>query len=394
MSQKKMESDSLSKITKLETTISEQKDIILQLNNVAQCVPGSAYLKDKDGMYLWCNAFASEKMQSVNLSGSIVGKTDYDLFSKKVADDFRQNDLDVMKTKKEHLTEEITVLQDGQQVVQLSIKRPMFNESGDVIGVMGNTIDITDRKKAEALQKEKELAEKTAKFMEAISASIAHELRTPLAIVKLYTELLESEIASIEIDKNKKESIVENTDVIKDTITAASEMITNLLLKIRSLAHGKIDKTDFKPMQIVGTIENLLATYPFQGSEKGLVKFDSSNDFKYVGNEILTKHMLYNLLKNALRAIQGAGKGEIVIKLASDNKFNKLIFTDTSSGVPAAFLPKLFEQFETKEKLGKGSGLGLPFCKMVMNTYGGDITCDSKEGKYTTFTMSFPKLNG
>ena len=113
-----------------------------------------------------------------------------------------------------------------------------------------------------------------------------------------------------------------------------------------------------------------------------------------VENKELTK---VRKRKNAFRAIKEAdkGKGKITIELGNDDPyFNQLIFKDTAQGIPKEFLPKIFDQFETKTLSDIGTGLGLSFCKMVMQAYGGDITCDSKHGKYTKFVLSFPKIIG
>jgi signal transduction histidine kinase len=60
-------------------------------------------------------------------------------------------------------------------------------------------------------------------------------------------------------------------------------------------------------------------------------------------------------------------------------------------GIRHEVLPKLFEKFYTTTYRGTGLGLGLAFCKMVMNGFGGSISCASEWGQYTTFKLIFPK---
>ena len=59
-------------------------------------------------------------------------------------------------------------------------------------------------------------------------------------------------------------------------------------------------------------------------------------------------------------------------------------------GISVNVLKSLFQSFHSHSK--SGTGLGLAFCKMTMESYGGNITCNSKEGEYTEFVLSFPKL--
>ena len=112
-----------------------------------------------------------------------------------------------------------------------------------------------------------------------------------------------------------------------------------------------------------------------------------------MGNPALTSHVLFNLIKNALRAIINAEKGKITIKLESGVKCNNLVFRDTATGIAKEFLPKMFILFESQMTAQGGTGIGLAYCKTIMKSYGGDITCDSVEGKYTEFVLSFPCIN-
>lgn len=87
--------------------------------------------------------------------------------------------------------------------------------------------------------------------------------------------------------------------------------------------------------------------------------------------------------------IKDAGKGNIKIWLETNENFNQLHFKDTGKGISKDFLPKIFDSFTTKTY--HGSGIGLPFCKMVMQSYGGKIVCNSIEGECTEFILNFPK---
>jgi signal transduction histidine kinase len=109
-----------------------------------------------------------------------------------------------------------------------------------------------------------------------------------------------------------------------------------------------------------------------------------------MGDDILFTHVLFNLLKNALYYIRAASKGEISIWCEQNEKFNILHFKDTGLGMDKEVLEHIFERFFTRTR--HGSGVGLAFCKLVMQSFGGDIICDSVKGEYTDFTLSFPKI--
>jgi len=74
-----------------------------------------------------------------------------------------------------------------------------------------------------------------------------------------------------------------------------------------------------------------------------------------------------------------ASKGEIFISLESDEQHNYLHFKDTAKGMPPEEAVRVFDQFYTNAQ--GGTGLGLSFCQVVMQSYGGDISCTAQEGK-------------
>ena len=84
---------------------------------------------------------------------------------------------------------------------------------------------------------------------------------------------------------------------------------------------------------MVKSVENALEYHPFKTGERDLITVNAANDFKYRGNTALTTHILYNLIRNSLRAIMSIDKGKITITLESDKNSNRLIFRDTASGI-------------------------------------------------------------
>lgn len=212
-----------------------------------------------------------------------------------------------------------------------------------------------------------------------LSASIAHELRNYLGAILMFSEL----------------SVTEAKTDIKKAVKSAESLLSSLLVQIKGVVSGVFDMEDFKPYSLAKNTKEALDQYPFNGNERKLIALVLDNDFEYNGNSVLTTQIIYNLLKNALRAIKNAGKGIITIKLESGSKFNKLIFRDTASGIQKKFLSRMFNLFASQMQEQGGTGVGLAFCKTIMQSYyGGDITFDSIEGEYTEFVLYFPCCDG
>lgn len=360
---------------------------------IIDAIPVSVYWKDVNGKYLGCNKLMADV---VGLSRSeVIGKTDDDLIWKDAAKDAHKVEQMIITNRAKYEVEEVTDFGTNKYTTYLSTKTPLYNSNGDVIGIIGVSVDITDRKRKEQLQQEKEIAEKLTQAIEMLSGCIAHEIRTPLAGINVNVDNLRLELNKLPIDSSNTEQInkIKNFATnIKLVIKSGRNIIDMLLVKLRCVLNKQIDNQKLTTHSIKSCINDAIKEYPFDGSENDIVVWDEqvNEDFTYIGDNLLTKHILFNLIKNALRAIKEVDRGKIYFGLKCDKKFNYLIFRDTASGIPVKVLNTLFHQFSSGSR--DGAGLGLAFCKMIMQSYNGDITCDTKEGEYTEFTLNFPAI--
>jgi signal transduction histidine kinase len=161
-----------------------------------------------------------------------------------------------------------------------------------------------------------------------------------------------------------------------------------LLLKLNiSAENSSVRKIE--TFSVHDCISEALARYPFVGKERELIYWKKGEqDFKVKGELLLVTHILFNLIKNALHHVIKVGKGAIEIRVEKGQPYNKLYFKDTGAGIPAEILPHIFERFFSKTP--HGAGVGLSFCKAVMEGLKGKILCESQEGDYTLFTLHFP----
>jgi len=236
--------------------------------------------------------------------------------------------------------------------------------------------------------------------MAAAAGMIAHELRTPLLGIKSGAQAMAQHtpqlLSAWQIAKDKglldnpsRESRMRQVGEINQRIINESDYANTIIdmLLIKAGHDNALKNCVLETCSMADCLSVTMARYPFKTQQhKDLVSWQG--DFTFTGSKLLMQHVLFNLLKNALYAIEAAQKGDISIWVASGERGNILYVRDTALGMSAKQVAKLFNHFYSTTFMG--TGLGLSFCKMVMNRFGGDIYCEAEEGQYTQFMMMFP----
>lgn len=237
--------------------------------------------------------------------------------------------------------------------------------------------------------------------MAAAAGMIAHELRTPLLGIKSGAQALaryspalfhgyeQARNAGL-IDKPIRNQRLQHLSGVSTRIINEIDYANTIIdmLLVKAGRENSLDNCQLEVCSMAACLKQALARYPFQHSQnRDLI--ECQGDFQFVGSPLLMQHVLFNLIKNALYAIATAQKGNIHIWVEEDDKYHILHFRDTGKGMGPKQLSRLFEHFYTTTFMG--TGIGLSFCKLVMDRFHGYICCDSKIGEYTHFRLYFPK---
>lgn len=242
----------------------------------------------------------------------------------------------------------------------------------------------------------------TEEKLGALAAGIstaAHELRNPLAAIVGYIGAIEKyTLRTInKINKNEEE---ENKERIKKIISLVNNQIyysnsmINILVTNAWKGKNKIQST--KIFSIKNIIYEAVQLYPyFNEQQKNSVHIKTQGNFDISGDERLFILIIHNLIKNSFKAISSKNGRLANITISTfmdENNIGHMIFEDNGCGIPKKNMPFLFKQFFSYPA-NSGTGIGLAFCRDVLNEWGATIQCQSEENAYTRFIIKFPPGN-
>ncbi|BAX79692.1 PAS domain S-box protein [Labilibaculum antarcticum] len=361
------------------------------LKILIETVPDMIWLKDPKGIYISCNR-NFEKFNGLD-ENVLLGKSDYDFYPKEVADFYWGKDLEVLNSAKSvRFTDWAVSATNGKRILTETIKTPMHDAEGNLLGVLGVSRDITDIKMAEKeLLKAKEKAEESDKLKSIFLANMSHEIRTPMNAIMGFSELLiDSELDDSE--KSQYVNIIQNSgnrllQIIDDIVDISKLELDQVAVNktesnLHELLESSIEVIRRGALLEQKTNIDLVLNLPKQ--YKRLSVFTDSNRFHQI---------LDNLLNNAIK-FSVTGKVEVGydFKEHFSQTVVEVYVKDEGCGIPQNRYDIIFERFRQgdEESFTDGTGLGLSISKGLVVLLGGEIWFESEVGKGSTFYFTLP----
>jgi PAS domain S-box-containing protein len=341
-----------------------------------QTIPDLVWLKSLDGVFFWCNPPVERLLGAAEKD--IIGRTDYDFFDKELADSVRENDRKALAADRPMVNEEwLTFAADGHRAFCETIKTPMRDADGQVIGVLGISRDITERHQAEERLKLtlNDLA-RSNEELEQFAYVASHDLQEPLRMVSSYTQLLARRYQG-RLDKDADEFIA----YAVDGANRMQGLITDLLALSRVGTRGK----KFEPVDCAAALEQALTNLRATIEESGAVITCDPLPTLPADRSQITQ-LLQNLLANAIKF---RGKEPPHVHVSAELKGQEWFFSvrDDGIGIDPQYTERIFAIFQrlhTREEYA-GTGIGLAICKKVVERHHGRIWVESQPGKGSTF---------
>ena len=219
------------------------------------------------------------------------------------------------------------------------------------------------------------------------SQDAAHEIKTPLTIIKGEIENL----IELEIKNNKTTTVLEN---ILEEVQYLSN-ISNRLLLIHNIDTHNI-KYNFEELNFTELMNEIIEDIKILSIDKNIeIKYNIEENMKIRGNKELLSRLLWNIADNAIKYNNVNGWVKIIAKKENNSICIKII--DNGIGIPKSEALKIFDRFYRVDKsrsrqLG-GSGLGLSICKWIVELHNGKLSVESKEYVGSKFTITLSLLN-
>ncbi|HKT71432.1 MAG TPA: PAS domain S-box protein [Steroidobacteraceae bacterium] len=276
------------------------------------------------------------------------------------------------------------------------------DDAGKLIGFAKLTRDLTDTKRIEAMesayeQREEMLdaersarmaAQRATRLKDEFLATLSHELRTPLSAVLGWTQVLLRGAAPRGPDEQKRA-----IEVIDRNARAQMQLIDDLL-DLSRIMTGKL-RLDLHQVSFSTVVEAAVDSAKPAAEAKGirLTAILGAGQDTVNADSARLQQVVWNLLTNALKFTPKGGQVQVLLQRV--NSHLELSVSDTGVGIPAHYLPHVFDRFSQKDasttRVHGGLGLGLAICKQLVELHAGVITAASEgEGKGATFSVQLP----
>ena len=338
-------------------------------------LPDCLNMKDTEGRFLAANP-ATASLMRARSAKELIGKTDFDFYPHDLAERFKKDEQQVLKSGEALRFDQATVLADGRDGYLATLKVPYRDESGRLLGVITYNRDITEQKR-------------NAQLKDEFISTVSHELRTPLTSIRGSLGLIAAGVAGQLPPK------AANLVKIAHTNSERLVRLINDILDMEKIESGKM-VFNIKPMAVRPILEQAIAASTDYLPERNihLVLVDDAPRAHAEVDPDRLHQVLANLLSNAIKF--SPPQSSVAVELMRRESGGlRISVVDHGEGIPEAFRDRMFGKFEqadgsnTREK--GGTGLGLSIVKAIAERFGGSVSFDTTLGVGTSFHIDLPE---
>ena len=365
-----------------------------RLETLINTIPDLIWMKDPEGVYLTCNP-VFERLYGAP-KAAIVGKTDHDFVARELADYFRENDRKAIAAGRPTTNEEwLTFADTGYRGLFETIKTPVRDARGQLLGVLGVAREITQLREAQEelrtlnIELEYRVRERTGELealnreLESFSYSVSHDLKAPLRSIDGYSQLLQEDYK----DKLEGDGLLFLANIRKG-VGQMQELIEDLL------AYSRMERRplDNAALSLPEVVAQALEYEAKALEEAGLGVEVRVPDLTVRADRDGLGLVLRNLLENAIKFSPAARPPLIHIEARQDRGRVLLAVRDHGIGFDMKYHDRIFKIFQRLHRAEEypGTGIGLALAARAMQRMGGSIRAESSPGAGATFYLELP----
>ncbi len=340
-------------------------------------LPDSLNVKDSAGLFLAANP-ATAILMRAGSADDLIGKSDFDFYPHGLAERFRRDELAMIQTGAILRVDQPALFPDGTEGWLATLKVPLRDEAGSIVGIITYNRDITEQKRNAQLKNE-------------FISTVSHELRTPLTSIRGSLGLIAAGVTGELPPK------AANLVRIAHTNSERLVLLINDILDMEKIESGKM-AFELRRLPIRPILEQAIAAnanYLPDRDVKIVLVDDAPRAEANVDPDRL--HQVFiNLLSNAIK-FSPVGETVTVELGRRDENWMRVSVIDRGAGIPEAFRKRIFGKFEqadassTREK--GGTGLGLSIAKSIVEKLGGTIGFETEDSGGTVFHVDLPEIH-
>jgi two-component system, sensor histidine kinase and response regulator len=384
----------LNDITERKQAADRLTEQLAFIDALVESIPIPIYVKDHERRYVrvnraYCEMFGLPRER-------LIGRTVEESHTNPVNPLHAQTDRRVLEHGEADAYEFRMRLRNGREVDCVANKAALRTSRGQVRGLVGTLIDITDQKEAtRALVQAKEAAESASRMKSEFLANMSHEIRTPMnGIIGMTDIVLDSAL-----DAEQREYL----GIVKSSANALLGVI-NDILDFSKIEAGKLS-VEHVPFDLPRLLSETLLPMAARAGENGVavrLELDPSLPARWIGDPGRLRQILNNLLSNAVKFTEA---GEVIVgvaiahgrglgELGHPQHWVRFSVRDTGIGIPPERQAQVFAPFTQEDssitrRFG-GTGLGLSITRRLCDLMGGTITMASEPGRGSEFVAELP----
>ncbi|HEU4780469.1 MAG TPA: ATP-binding protein [Steroidobacteraceae bacterium] len=374
------------------------------LRTMIDLIPAFIYAKDAQSRFTAANKLVANRM-GVEPS-ELIGKTDFDFFPREHAERFFADEQALIQSGMPLINREEVAFDKtrGMDRMILTSKIPLRDAAGNLTGIVGTGIDITDRKDAEERMASSDRLESIGR----LAAGVAHEINTPIQYLSDSVSFIRDGVTELlaYIDELHKATPArpsgnDEVEYMREELPPAMARVAEGLSRITEIVRSMKDfsHADQREMGEVDLNRAISSTLVIARSEYRDVA-DVETDLGEIppvtchGGQI--NQVVLNLVVNAAHAIADtvkgtSARGKITVRTRVEGDCVLIAIADTGGGIPEAIRPRIFDPFFTTKEVGRGTGQGLSVSRnVIVKGHGGELDFTTEPGKGTTFRVRLP----